>query len=154
MKTAAAVRAAIERIKQKVETAQHALDLAQAELRGAEAVARLMRDESAAEPAEQAAPNTPPAGKNGAGRRGRIFGALSDEWCAILARMHARYPEGATDRQIAEIGHELGRPNLRPHKARVRVESYMRTGFIERSGDAFRVTPQALEYLEQRGAER
>ena len=154
MDAAAVIRAEIERRKQRVDEARHvvddaqrALELAQAELRVAEAIGQAVRQAES----ESAATSTALqfAAANGDGR-GRRPGVISTEWRHILGRMLARFPAGATPKQVAQIGREFGRPKLAPNKAALRMSDYLRHGFVEQDGDKFRVTGKAIEDLQLR----
>jgi hypothetical protein len=65
------------------------------------------------------------------GRRGRQFGSISKTWRGILEEMTIRFPGGATDEQIAEIGRAGPLPNLRARDARRQMMKYKGQGFVD-----------------------
>jgi hypothetical protein len=149
MDAVAVIHAEIERRKQKVAEIKHALELAEAELRAAEAIGQAVRQAAAKSAAAPAHLHTPVVNGDGRGRRP---GVISNEWRQILRQMLARFPAGATAREVAEIGRTLGRPKLAPNKAEVRMTDYVRHGFVEvdGNGNRFRVTEKAIDDLQLR----
>jgi hypothetical protein len=94
----------------------------------------------------------PPKEQRRSGRGGRVPGAISKPWRAILMKVHELYPDGATIDEIASFGLALGLRNLRARDARQQAEKYVAHGFMEPVGDRYKVTNLAAERFQKSSA--
>jgi hypothetical protein len=111
---------------------EHEAEVALAYLRALERAAEL-RPSVSQPPSSSAKPHLAdsPTRAQGAGRKGRKFGAISKTWRGILEEMAVLLPGGATDEQIAEIGRAGKLPNLRARDARRQMLKYKGQGFVD-----------------------
>lgn len=77
--------------------------------------------------------------------KGRQPGAISKPWRAVLLKIAAERPNGASDDAIAEIARDYGLENTRPKDARDRMGDYEEHGYVEVVDGLWRVTPRAVQ---------
>jgi hypothetical protein len=131
----------IETKRQELEEARERLGVLELELHTLERAAQLR---PSGEVIQRATPRS--ESPSGTSRRGgRQSGAISKEWREILKRVAAAYPNGAMPEDIAAFGPIVGLDNLRPRDARQQAEKYVGHGYLERSGDRYRVAAKAHE---------
>jgi hypothetical protein len=92
---------------------------------------------------------SPPKDQRRSGRGGRVPGAISKPWRAILMKVHELYPDGASPDDIAAFGPAFGLRNLRARDARQQADKYVVHGFMEPAGDRYKVTALAAERFQK-----
>lgn len=135
-------RANLAAAQQRLARAQHDVEIAQAELRGAEDV---LAQIGSALPRRSSSPQAARPGEPAS--KGRQPGAISKVWRAILADLAEQYPEGFRDEDAARTAQSHGINMRRPSEARRRLEHFQTFNYVEIDGDVTRVTQHAADHF-------
>lgn len=100
-----------------------------------------LEDASRLRPVPQEAPR---AKTDAGGSRGRQPGAISKQWRKVLLASAAKYPDGASETELADLARMEGLHTVRPRDVRGRMADYEGHGYVQPAPNGWRVTPYAI----------